>query len=241
MKIEHFRRFILGIDVPVLGLEESISFLESSGGSLVRWGDGETAILRGRSIPFQDWNYELSERLKSLLNQRQQRILLAIPVTALRSTILSHFQRPTWIPTRLVFSSAIQLNQIYADAFMFREKPRYALSVLKSSIQKAHCIIVVSSNPLDKNYFTDLECRIIHLLIPSKNAFSEFHYICSQVRSYARASREDPMRCQTVVLFSAGPAAKAFVADLADEFRCYDVGHLFYFQRNPAKKNVWAK
>jgi hypothetical protein len=240
MQFKHVHRFILGVDVPVLRLEESIAFLEASGGSLVRWGDGESAILRGRSIPFQDWKYEHSGRLASILYKKPPRILLGIPVAALRGSICQHFKKPTWIPTRLVFSSAIQQHQIYADAFMFREEPGRALSVLKSAIKKARLLVIVSSNPLDRDYFSDLSCEIIHIPIPPKNAFSEFSKIAYQVRSLTGGSRGNSMKCKTVVLFSAGPAAKALVADLADEVRCYDVGHLFHFQRNPAKRNVWA-
>ena len=241
MPLKHVRRWILGMDVPVLGLEETLAFLEASGASLARWGDGETAILRGRSIPFQDWSPSLSERLGNLLNQRQPGILLAIPAGALKGPIWRHLKKPTWLATRVVLASALQPGRIYADAFMFRDEPVRALAALKASIGRSGRVVVVSSNPRDRDYFSGISCPVVHVLISERNAFAKFESICRRIRSSAAMKRDDDTSAPTVVLFSAGPAAKALVAELAGEFRCYDVGHLFHFQRNPAKKNVWAE
>lgn len=64
----------------ILSTEESINYLIDNKCSLARYGDGELNIIMGGNIHFQDYNEELANRLKLILTEKQNHIMIGIPI-----------------------------------------------------------------------------------------------------------------------------------------------------------------
>ena len=62
LSISARNRVIFGNTTKILDLDQLITELKL-GRSFVRWGDGETAIARGKSIWFQEANQQLAKNL----------------------------------------------------------------------------------------------------------------------------------------------------------------------------------
>ena len=63
-----------------LFLDEDQTFkLLQNGSSLARYGDGELALMRGKSIPFQQATPFLSKRLKQVLKEKDKDFLIGLP------------------------------------------------------------------------------------------------------------------------------------------------------------------
>lgn len=65
--------------IKVYGVEETIQELQNTEKSMIRYGDGEMAIIRGRNILRQDITLELQENLKRILGYEHEEIIITIP------------------------------------------------------------------------------------------------------------------------------------------------------------------
>ena len=65
--------------VQINNIEETIDILLNTNQSLVRYGDGEFNIIKGKSIPFQSYNKELAKKLQEILYNYTDNILVGIP------------------------------------------------------------------------------------------------------------------------------------------------------------------
>ena len=235
-------RFALGSRLRVLDADAALGWLEATGKSLVRWGDGETAVHRGQAIPFQDASPELRQALATVLAQQRPDIAVGIPAGAVCGPLLRHATRRGWLRTRLLWARHARPEATYVDAFLFRDRPEAALSGLKAMAGRRDWIVVVSSNGNDAGLFSDLAVGVGWIGIPARNAFGDFEAIVAAIKAEAARldSERDTNKGNGLVLIAAGPTAKALVLELSPALRCLDVGHLFYFQRHGAKRNVWA-
>lgn len=59
---------ILHFDIQVLNATETINYIKSNEKiSVIRFGDGEFDLIRGKSIPYQDYVPALSHRMKKII------------------------------------------------------------------------------------------------------------------------------------------------------------------------------
>lgn len=63
-------------NIKVLNKETTLQILLEDHNSLIRFGDGELDLIRGASIPYQDYQPELAGSLKELLLEGSNRRLL---------------------------------------------------------------------------------------------------------------------------------------------------------------------
>jgi hypothetical protein len=234
-------RCLLGCRVKALTHREAMEWLETTGKSLVRWGDGETAVLRGRGIHFQAAHPALAHALGEILAQDRPDIAIGVPVRALSGPVWEHFRVRLWLRTRMVWARYARSDRLYVDAFMFRDRPAEALDLVLGVASRRGWVLVVSSNGDDLEFFRRLVCPCDWIGIPAKDAFQGLGSILSDIRAAALRLSRVSGRDDGLVLISAGPTAKVLIADLAPALCCYDVGHLFHFQRHPQKKNAWPR
>lgn len=217
----------------IYDFEKSLDILCNSTKSLIRFGDGEILIMKGRGIQFQKPDPALTERLKSIIRSNDPDIL-----------------------------TGINYHYWYADLSVFHDYVKFVYRTFISDIcsywesllvpDKQYCAAGISSAyttfkswPFDRWYakwrsiwdgkditcicgegvFKEIEHNIFdnaksvdYLYIPSKNAFDGYDDILKQ------AGRTDKNR---LVVLIAGPTAKPLAYDLCqDGYRCLDVGHL---------------
>lgn len=216
------RRFVRGTDVTFETLEQTISRLERGNLSLIRWGDGETEVALGRGIHYQDGAPQLSKMLQSLLSSGTNKVILGLPSWPLRGVLRWALYQRGWLKTRLLWAAHCHLEGSYADAFMFRDRPRKALQLLRACGARKKRLIIVSSNSLDVRYFDGTAEGIAWIEVPKVNAFSRHDETCAAIEYSTMASADS-----TLVLISAGPAGKAIAVALAERIACWDTGNLF--------------
>ena len=62
-----------------MSIDDTIHSLIGTGNSLVRFGDGEIAMMRGVNLALQNSNKELIHRMQSILAYRDEHLIIAIP------------------------------------------------------------------------------------------------------------------------------------------------------------------
>lgn len=71
-------KIFYGIRPKIKNHRETVDRLVETKQSIARFGDGEIAIIKGKSIPFQKYDRRLAERLKSILKNGNPNLLVGI-------------------------------------------------------------------------------------------------------------------------------------------------------------------
>ncbi len=227
----------------ILNTEETLRLLENEKLSFLRYGDGEISIINGNSIPFQEYNEELSKRLKQLLNVKESGLKAGIPyyyinplnnlnpfVSAFASSLASQRKflcRECKKDITYIDTAITQVYQTYSD-YDFENYYRRMQSLLKDR----DITIVCGEGVLDRlEYKSFGECKSVEFVYaPSMNAFSKYNEILESTL------KTDKNRLVCIVL---GPAAKVLVYDLYKKgYQAWDMGHYFkdydaYMKKRP--------
>ena len=66
--------------ISVLSIDQSLDYLLEKAASVVRFGDGEMDLIAGRSIPYQDFDPELSVRLREMMSMKSdEHMMICLP------------------------------------------------------------------------------------------------------------------------------------------------------------------
>lgn len=67
-------------NINLMGLQETLAYVEDRRISVARFGDGEFNLMAGHSIPYQDYNQELAGRLKKIITMPDnEKLLVCLP------------------------------------------------------------------------------------------------------------------------------------------------------------------
>lgn len=208
--------------------EQTLEMVIKNNMSLIRWGDGETQIIFGKSIYFQDFNENLKNDLLKLILNKSPNVLKCIPVKYLKKNILNLiFQKKLrlWAKTRYFFYKLCTGNEIYGDAFLFRPESKLTNSQIEKLWIGKKIILVVNEEQIFKDFSKKYKDNdIFFIKIKKKNAYEEKDIILEKIFKYL--SNNDPNHIR--VLVSAGPTAKIIVYEVArNGYIAYDMGHYF--------------
>lgn len=203
----------------VLGEVETMQAVVA-GRSLARYGDGEFALCRGRSIRFQRHDLALQGRLRGILKQAGA-CLVGIP------NILSATPKAAYWDK---YRAAADLlgGQPYASAFVSRpdsapwiDTPDY-WALVETLWRGQHVTVVRGA--ASSLAASDLEGarQVSQIHASSRDAWFEYRSLFERIRQTAAAR----------VLISLGPTATVLAVDLcAHGFHAIDLGHLAVFLR----------
>ena len=218
--------------ISVLSIDQSLDYLLEKGASVVRFGDGEMDLVAGRSIVYQDFDPELSARLREIMSmESNERLMICLPdvFTGLeRYSIdaqnfwkvhlyyhLADYQeicRAPWYGSTFISRPYIDLEDKTPSAGYFAK--------LKQLWQDKDLLIVegLTSRSGVGNDLFDGARSIKRIICPSRNAFSKLESIKQAVREHAD---------NRLILTMLGPTAKVLVYDLVQEgYRALDIGHI---------------
>jgi hypothetical protein len=228
-------QIILGQKIKPLN-DAKIFHLIKNGHSFVRWGDGETAIARGKFAWYQKFDTELQNSLVSLLHAPPKNTIFGIPWAVhakpydVRWNIRIFkiiFSTRVFIIKNLKNSTAEKINFSTQD-FWWRNSGNLR-QILTELLENKECIIVASN----KEYlsFCPPKTKFIHA--PSINAYSDYAKIVSDIDLAIKNFSHRP-----VILCAIGPTTKALVTEFQNKCQVLDIGHGFNFALNG--NNVWA-
>ena len=219
--------------ISVLSIDQSLDYLLEKGASVVRFGDGEMDLVAGRSIVYQDFDPELSARLRGIMSmESDERLMICLPdvftglerysIDAQNFWSLNHLPhflekyknicRAPWYGSTFISRPYIDLEDKTPSAGYFAK--------LKQLWQDKDLLIVegLTSRSGVGNDLFDGARSIKRIICPSRNAYSKLEAIKQAVREHAD---------NRLILTMLGPTAKVLVYDLVQEgYRALDIGHI---------------
>lgn len=226
---------IIQVDYP--RLVDHLPLLEE-GGSIIRWGDGETSLLLGRSIRYQNSCIDLSWQLFRILVKSERQFVFCLPkhIPNYNTYIDDDRYLDIWWPTIilwLIFGS--RLGDVFLDAFIFRKENSHLDDVWSFMKSNNRFKVVISKDPGDVLL---LNQETYHIKCPSENAFANLSHLKGQLSDvlakidFKSDSESQNMHFKPVVIVSMGPAGKVLIANMLkskdyEGVQFLDVGHFF--------------
>lgn len=202
--------------------------------SVIRFGDGEFSIIKGKSFPFQNYEQQLSMDLLQCLLIEESNVLVCIPGTLINQNDL--VVKSKWYWTDYLsnniesFSRIIKGNYIYGDSMIsrpyliYRDK-KNAVQIFdkwKKLWQKRNVLLIegeYSRCGVGNDLFSEANV-VKRILCPSVNAYSVIDKI------YSTALEVANLIPNPLVLVALGPTAKPLVVRLSKQYWTIDLGHL---------------
>lgn len=218
--------------IDILTTQQTLELLEKEKFSFLRFGDGEIAIIKGKPIPFQEYNPDLAQRLSELLKVKDDKLKIGIPyyymtpvenlndftkgfaraLPSQRSFLIKNCRKDmTYVDTCI--------TQIYQTYETYDFENYY--TKMQQLLSDKDVTVVCGEGVLERLEYNALDvCKSVeYIYAPSMNAYSEYDEILKQIL------RTDKNRLICVVL---GPTAKVLVYDLHKEgYQAWDMGHYF--------------
>lgn len=216
----------------ILTTEETLDLLEKEKFSFYRYGDGEIAIMQGKSIPFQEYHPELASRLMELLTVDDKEIKVGLPYYYMHPIVtINEFTKgfARALPSQRRFlCKNCRKNITYIDTVLTQVYQTYEecdfekyYSRMQNLLSGRNVTVICGEGVLERLEFQALDvCHSVeYIYAPSMNAYSQYHSILK------KALDTDQNRLVCIVL---GPTAKVLAYDLAKAgYQAWDMGHYF--------------
>lgn len=218
----------------IIDVDRTAEILQKEKKSLARFGDNEFALISGQiRTNYQKADSILGKRLKEVIHAQEDNLLIAIAndygrldqyTDQAAEDIRSYMSRDV----RKQHMELLDLNREYYDAYVsrpymiYRDKSKAGKRF--EDIQKiwdGQDVLVVEGEYTRFGVGNDLldhAATVSRILVPSKNAFSKYDEILSEVRRQGR---------DKLILAILGPTATVLAYDLAREgYWIIDIGQL---------------
>lgn len=237
--------------IKVYTIEETIEELIHTEKSMVRFGDGEITMIRGRSLKLQQVQPEIIEGLKRILGYHYDAMIVTIPEIFGDLNIYRKESRQFWkdhlLFSRKIYEKYCNPSKIYFNtsvsrfyyAFNSEEKCKCGkwIEGIKQ-IWKNKDVIVVEGERTHNgvgNDLLDTAKSVERIIGPSSNAYEKLDEIMDCCRNYPK---------DRLFLISLGVAAKFLTEKLFLEgYRVLDIGNLdmeyeWYLKRATGKEKI---
>jgi glycosyltransferase family protein len=216
----------------ILSIESTITTILEKNLSVIRFGDGEIALIDGTSLAFQKYDEKLASRLEDVIRSDEKNMLICIPGMWGRLEKLEpyayHFVMHHMYRQRHIWNSLLSSNRVYGDTNMTRHYLAYkdnsnAGFLFKKifTLWEGKNVVLVEGSGSRLGVGNDMFNNVASLeriLCPPENAFASYEKILTEVK------KQDKTK---LVLISLGPTAKILAYDLfKDGFRVLDIGHI---------------
>jgi hypothetical protein len=223
-----FWSLIVGRTVTELNDDEVVESLKL-GRSFIRWGDGETANLRGKSSWHQSGDTYLSDELARFLDyiRGADHLILGLPFVAIKGSLFNTSIWPLWkikvlLSTRVLLNSnriqSIPSSRV-ADAEIWYRIFLEIPSILLSIGVKYRPVLLVSGNDAHRDAIAAI-CNADYFEIRSLNAFEQYEEIHQFTFDWATSHIAE----RPIILLAAGSVGKLLVMHLPTEVQVVDIG-----------------
>ncbi len=227
-----YRAGIRSCPVKVHTIEETIEELIHTDKSMVRFGDGEITMIRGRSLSFQQTEEEITEGLKRLLSYQHENMIVGIPEIFGDLSIYRKESRQFWkdhlLFGRKVYEKYCNPTRVYYNSYITRfyypiaDKSRCGAWIERiRQIWKDKDVVVVEGERTHNgvgNDLLDTAGSVERIIGPSEQAFCKVDEMLECCKEYSK---------DRLFLLSLGIAAKFLAEKLFLEgYRVIDIGNL---------------
>lgn len=221
-----------GPDLQVLSIEDTIQKVKTNEMSMVRFGDGEIQLIRGRDLSFQKCDPTLRQGIIDALTATQEKLMVTIPdiFDGLDQYIApsQEFWKDHLLIYRKIYRKYCDPNRVYGNTsisrlyltFKDQSRCRAYFDEVKSlwSGKKVTIIEGAGSHNGVGNDLLDNTVSVERIICPATQAYSCYDRIVQE------ADRTSPDR---LILIALGPSAKPLVLHLVEKGRrALDIGNL---------------
>lgn len=219
---------VVGREINKLEDQQVVNELKS-GKSFIRWGDGETANLRGKSSWHQLGDSQLSQELDLCLDYilDVDNLVLGLPLIAIKDSMTNRSSWPFWkikvlLATRVLLNTekfrGIPKNKI-SDAEIWYRKYEEIPNILESLGIENRPVLLISGDPSHHDAIKAI-CNADFLPINPINAFEQYREIQTSAMEWCKGhSSERP-----IVLLAAGSVGKLLVMHIHPSAQVIDIG-----------------
>ncbi len=232
---------------------QTLDKLINSNKSLARFGDGEFNLILGEDLPFQKYDENLAKKLKKILLNKSDEVLIALPDIFSSLDEYNKNAKDFWrkfvVNNREKIYPLIDFQKQYYDTEVSRpymdleDKSRVKVyfEAFKNVWKNKNIIFIEGSGSRlgFKNDLFDCAKSIKRIIAPAQNAFEKYEEIlaCAQVEAKKQGENKEDL----IFILALGPAATVLACDLsASGFRALDLGHVDieyeWFLRKAKKK-----
>ena len=218
------------VESKILDPEQTIAYLLKTGKSMIRMGDGEFNLMNGKNVHYQKHSPALQKEMESLLKNysADSPYLLCVPYryfTGSNRMLNSRTLISCWSTPKRMFQKLENPGLIYGDAFLFAKNNR-ALDCGRLW-RDADNVIVLHNDPRYLQQAFDPKTQNgFFVQVPARDTFEVLDEIEEKITGVFEKNNLEKEK--TVVLLSAGPAAKVLVKRLsAKGYRMIDCGHIW--------------
>ncbi len=206
----------------------------NKGKSLIRLGDGEFGIYRGKDIHYQKWSPELKEWFEKIKKDFEEQgencpYILAVPkkfMTVKGAELLKkRVYVSSWSQSRYDFKKNFKHNLPYGDSFLFEKDNKEIYGRIWNSPSCPENIIFVHNNEQYADFFkSTYKKNTVFVQCPSKDSFSSLSKLEDEIINIIENNAWS--KNQVLLTVSAGPAGKVLIYKLSKEgYQCVDAGH----------------
>ena len=221
-------------DFKILSSMETVEKIANEGYSIARFGDGELGYINKVGLYFQDYNDEIADRLKEILNSSEKKLLIGMPL-AINSEFCENYigyakeYWTQWIrKNKFLILKLLDKNKIYGSTQISRFYLDYKdKSNVKKYVEKLKNIwnnkeIVIIEGEKSRlgvgNDLFDNAKSIQRILCPSENAYSKYNEILEETKKINK---------NKLILLALGPTATILAYDLYKlGYQAVDIGHV---------------
>lgn len=227
-----YEKDILHNKIKVHSIDETIDELLHTEKSMVRFGDGEIVMIKGRDLVLQKAQPEIAEGLKKILAYPYDDLIVTIP--GVFDTLSDHtkesrqFWRDHLLMCRKTYEKYCNPDRVYYSTFISRcyyfAKDKNRCAQWYDGIRdiwKDRSVVVVEGERSHNGVGNDLldrAARVERIICPPKDAYGSLNRILEACMQYDR---------DRLFLLSVGVAAKFIAMELFEKgYRVLDIGNL---------------
>jgi hypothetical protein len=228
-----FLATFFGVKATIKTPKETVDEI-NKGKSLIRFGDGEFGIYRGKDIHYQRCSAELTRCFEEIKRDFEEQgeacpYILGVPrrFMTIKGTELmkKRVYVSSWSQSRYDFKKNFNRNLPYGDSFLFEKGNKEIYSKIWTHSSCPENIIFVHNNEQYAEYFRDTyKKNTFFVKCPSRDSFEEIISLENEIRDVIKSNNWD--KNQVMLTISAGPAGKVLVYKFSQEgYQCIDAGH----------------
>lgn len=238
-------------EVKIMSIEETLEYMKQPGNCIVRFGDGEFAVLDGCHLAnYQEYDAELQVQLARAVNATNMpNLLVCMPETLLGLKSFVNRSRKIWTINFAKNSASyikyIDNKYLYGNSFVSRpymiykdkEKSKLWFESFRDVFRGKDIVLVegrYSRNGVGNDLFSEVN-SIRRILCPNTNAFAKYDEI---LKTVLQANKSD------LILLAVGPTSKPLALALAERgYWALDIGHIdseyeWYLKRAETKIDI---
>lgn len=204
------------------------------GYSISRYGDGEFSLAyKTKGINFQEYNPEISQRLRQILKSNLEKHMVAIPSPLIKIDDIikgdGYYWSKFYFQSKSKLNKVLDKNKVYYDSMITRFYMPYipknknikCIERLKEYFKTKDILILEGENTrfgLGNSLLKDAK-SISRILLPAKNSYEKYSQIMAEVtENYPK---------DILILIALGPTATVLAYDLCEKgYQALDIGHM---------------